>query len=182
MLKQLRRGLKPKAPAKIRGAQALTASEKAKEALAAKFPNIEETVGLAKWLDRGLDSEKHNFLAQLDFTQINDPKVKALLFLIGEVFLNLPADTKSGNLMQFLCNVMNAKLKFEDKKKQESIDVALGHLNLDLNFMKAIRDWLQPNRIEIHQSFHEISNEKKLLVNKAIKFATQLFSEFKASN
>ena len=83
--------------------------------------------------------------------------------------------------MQFLCNIMTSKLKFEDQRKQESIDVALGHLNLDLNFMKLIRDWLHPKRLEIHQGFHEISNEKKLTVNKAVKFATQLFSEFKAS-
>lgn len=77
---------------------------------------------------------------------------------------------------------MNAKLKIDNNAKQESIDVALGHLNLDLNFMGAIRDWLHPKRLEIHQAFHEISNERKRYVNIAIKLATQLFTEFKASN
>jgi len=55
-------------------------------------------------------------------------------------------------------------------------------MNLDLNFMGAVRDWLYPKRLEIHQLFHEISNERKRYVNIAVKLATQLFSEFKASN
>lgn len=71
---------------------------------------------------------------------------------------------------------MTAKVKIEDVKKQESIDIALGHLNLDMNFMGAIRDWLYPKRLEIHQGFHEISNERKRYVNIAVKFASQLFS------
>ena len=94
----------------------------------------------------------------------------------------MPADTQSGNLMQFLCNMMAAKLKIADRAKQESLDVALGNMNLDLNFMGLIRDWLYPKRLEIHQLFHEISNERKRYVNIAVKLATQLFTEFKASN
>ena len=84
--------------------------------------------------------------------------------------------------MQFLCNLMTAKLKIEDVKKQESIDVALGYLNLELNFMEKIRSWLYPKRLEIHQLFDQVSNEKKRFVTIALKFATQLFSGFKASN
>ena len=45
---------------------------------------------------------------------------------------------------------MTEKLKIEDKVKQESIDVALGYLNLEHNFMEAIRNWLYPKRLEIH--------------------------------
>lgn len=84
--------------------------------------------------------------------------------------------------MQYLANMMTAKLKISDKAKQESIDVALGYLNLDLNFMALIREWLYPKRLEIHQMFTEVSNEKKRFVNMAVRYATQLFCEFKASN
>lgn len=52
--------------------------------------------------------------------------------------------------MQFLCNMMAAKLNIFEPIKQESIDVALGYLNLDLNFMALIREWLYPKRLEIH--------------------------------
>ena len=84
--------------------------------------------------------------------------------------------------MQFLCNMMTAKLKIEDARRQEDIDVALGYLNLDMNFMGLIREWLYPRRLEIHQLFNQISNEKKRYVNIAVRFATQLFTEFKATN
>ena len=70
--------------------------------------------------------------------------------MIAEVFRSLPADSQSGNLMQFLCNMMTAKLKISDPVKQEAFDVALGNMNLELNFMGLIRDWLYPKRIEIH--------------------------------
>jgi len=40
----------------------MTVAEKAKAALAAKHPFAEETIGLAKWLDRGLDSPQHSFI------------------------------------------------------------------------------------------------------------------------
>ena len=52
------------------------------------------------------------------------------MFLMREVFENLPADNQSGSLMQFLCNMMTAKLKIEDQVRQEDIDVALGYLNI----------------------------------------------------
>ena len=45
---------------------------------------------------------------------------------------------------------MKSKLAIEDEAKQESIDVAFGFLNLDVNFMVQIRDWLYPKRLEIH--------------------------------
>jgi len=48
--------------------------------------------------------------------------------------------------------------------------------------MKAIRDWLYPKRIEIHQSFESISHEKKRFVNQGLRLSLQLFSEFKAAN
>ena len=48
------------------------------------------------------------------------------MYLVGEVIKNLPADSQSGDLIQFLGNLMTAKLKIEDLKKQESIDVAFG--------------------------------------------------------
>ena len=105
---------------------------------------------MAKWLDRGLDSDKHNFLVLLDFSRAQDPKVKSVLFMVAEVFRSLPIDSQAGNLMQFLCNMMTAKLKITDAAKQESIDVALGNMNLSLNFMGLIRDWLHPKRLEIH--------------------------------
>ena len=84
--------------------------------------------------------------------------------------------------MQFLCNMMSAKLSLAERSKQEAVDVALGYLNLDLNFMAKIRTWLFPKRLEIHQMFNEISNERKRYVTIAVKLATQLFCEFKASN
>lgn len=76
------------------------------------------------------------------------------MFLLREVFENLPADNQSGTLMQFLCNMMTEKLKIEDAVRQEAIDVALGYLNLDINFMVLIREWLYPRRLEIHQGFN----------------------------
>ena len=72
------------------------------------------------------------------------------MFMIEQVFRNLAADNSSGSLMQFLCNMMAAKLNIFEPIKQESIDVALGYLNLDLNFMALIREWLYPKRLEIH--------------------------------
>ena len=104
------------------------------------------------------------------------------MFLLEEVFRCLPVDNSSGSLMQFLCNTMKAKLEIEDPKVQEAIDVALGYLNLDLNFMGLIREWLYPKRLEIHQFYDQISNEKKRFVNIALKMATQLFCKFKATN
>lgn len=59
---------------------------------------------------------------------------------------------------------MKSKLAIEDEAKQESIDVAFGFLNLDVNFMVQIRDWLYPKRLEIHQFFDDISNERKRFV------------------
>ena len=50
--------------------------------------------------------------------------------------------------------MMTAKLKIEDATRQEAIDVALGYLNLDINFMVLIREWLYPRRLEIHQLFN----------------------------
>jgi hypothetical protein len=136
---------------------------------------------LAKWLDRGLDSAKHNYLEQVEFSQSSARK-NSVMFLVAEVYRHLPADNSSGSLMQFLCNTMSAKLKIGDKARQEAIDVAFGYLNLDINFMKAIREWLHPKRLEIHQLFNQINNEKKRFVNIALRLATQLFCEFRASN
>lgn len=48
---------------------------------------------LAKWLDRGLDSEPHSILTQLDFSQTEDRKVRLVMYLVGDVFKNLPADS-----------------------------------------------------------------------------------------
>ena len=48
------------------------------------------------------------------------------MFLLREIFENLPADNQSGSLMQSLCNIMTAKLKIEDLVRQEDIDVAIG--------------------------------------------------------
>lgn len=172
----------PKKAANKKTPAAVSACEQAKLDLARKYPKVLEISMLAKWLDKGLDSDPHSILTQLDFTQTEDRKVRLVLYLVGEVFKNLPADSQSGNLMQFLCNLMTAKLKIEDVKKQESIDVALGYLNLELNFMEKIRSWLYPKRLEIHQLFDQVSNEKKRFVTIALKFATQLFSGFKASN
>ena len=59
---------------------------------------------------------------------------------------------------------MKAKLAIESNSKQESIDVALGFLNLEVNFMTQIREWLYPKRLEIHQFFDDISNERKRFV------------------
>ena len=76
------------------------------------------------------------------------------MYLVREVFENLPIDNQSGSLMQFLSNTMAAKLKIEDATRQEDIDVAFGYLNLDINFMEKIREWLYPRRLEIHQLFN----------------------------
>jgi hypothetical protein len=38
--------------------------------------------------------------------------------------------------------------------------------------MALIREWLYPKRLEIHQMFNEISNEKKRFVNMALRYAT----------
>ena len=72
------------------------------------------------------------------------------MFILEQVYSNLPVDNSSGSLMHFLCNLMAAKLKIEDAAKQETIDVAMGYLSLDLNFMALIREWLFPKRLEIH--------------------------------
>ena len=111
-----------------------------------------------------------------------DPKVRSVMFLVSEIFLNLPADNNSGSLMQYLCNIQNAKLAIEDEARQEAIDVAFGHMNLDINFMKLIREWIYPRRLELHQTFESIRNERKRFVNIAVRFATQLFSTFKATS
>ena len=55
-------------------------------------------------------------------------------------------------------------------------------MNLDINFMKLIREWLYPRRLELHQTFESIRNERKHFVNIAVRLATQLFSTFKATN
>ena len=71
-----------------------------------KYPLLEQTLSLGKWLDRGLDSPQHNFLRQLPFMNASeDPKVRSVMFLVSEIFLNLPADNNSGSLMQYLCNI-----------------------------------------------------------------------------
>ena len=55
-------------------------------------------------------------------------------------------------------------------------------MNLDINFMKLIREWIFPRRLELHQTFESIRNERKRFISIAVRFATQLFSEFKATN
>ena len=84
--------------------------------------------------------------------------------------------------MQFLCNMMNSKLTIEDQSRQGAIDIELGSLKLSKNVMALIREWLYPKRLEIHQAFEQISNERKRFVNIAVRFAAQLFCEFKASD
>ena len=77
-----------------------------------------------------------------------------MMFLVREIFENLPADNQSGSLMQALCNMMTAKLKIEDLVRQEDIDVTIGYMNLEINCMALIREWLYPRRLEIHQMFN----------------------------
>ena len=114
-------------------------------------PHLNEVTLLMKWLDKGFDSPKHNFFEIVEFSQKNpSSRQGSILFLLGQVFRNLPADNSSGSLMQYLSNMMTAKLKIAEKERQESFDVALGYLNLDLNFMALIREWLYPKRLEIH--------------------------------
>ena len=48
--------------------------------------------------------------------------------------------------------------------------------------MKQMRDWLYPKRLEIHQSFESITNEKKLFVTQGVRLCLLLFSAFKAAN
>ena len=76
---------------------------------------------------------------------------------------------------------MSSKLLL-DRAKQESFDVAIGNLHLDENIMTQMRAWFFPKRLELHQSWESISNEKKLFVSTGLKFCVQLFSEYKASN
>lgn len=45
-----------------------------------------------------------------------------------------------------------------------------------------MRDWLYPKRLEIHQSFDSILNEKKRFVTQGLKVCLLLFSEYKAAN
>jgi len=45
-----------------------------------------------------------------------------------------------------------------------------------------MRDWLFPKRLEIHQSFESITNEKKRFVTQGLKVCLLLFSEYKAAN
>ena len=185
MIKRLRKGNPPKRPTttKPKGSTAATSTSALASDISWKYPYAEQTILLAKWLNVGLDSPQHNFLIKLDFKKrLSSPQVMSILFLLEEVFRCLPVDNSSGSLMQFLCNTVKAKLQIEDPKVQEAIDVALGYLNLDLNFMGLIREWLYPKRLEIHQFYDQISNEKKRFVNIALKMATQLFCNFKATN
>jgi hypothetical protein len=58
---------------------------------------------------------------------------------------------------------LTAKIAKENKFQQQ-FDLQIGRLNLQVDMMKQMRDWLYPKRLEIHQSFESISNEKKWFV------------------
>ena len=77
---------------------------------------------------------------------------------------------------------MIAKKLLLDKARQESFDIAIGTLHLEENILTKMRKWFYPKRLELHQTWDSISNEKKLFVSTGLKFCVQLFSEYKATS
>jgi len=138
-------------------------------------------IKLTKWIDRGLEETKFSCLEVVNWAKLDDTYVVWTLDFIGAVFEHLPVDNQSCTLLNTLVKLIERKVGL-DKKKQEVFDVALGHLNLTYNFHAKVREWLFPKRLEIHQTFESIPNEKKRFVKMGLKLAVLLFSQFKASN
>ena len=65
---------------------------------------------------------------------------------------------------------MIAKKLLLDKARQESFDIAIGTLHLEENILTKMRKWFYPKRLELHQTWDSISNEKKLFVSTGLKF------------
>lgn len=117
----------------------------------------------------------------MEFSKPEEPNTSILMEFLKHVILTLPNDNNSGSLCNFLVKLLSAKMA-KEIKFQQKFDFQIGRLNLQVDLMKQMRDWLYPKRLEIHQSFESISNEKKRFVTQGLKVCLLLFSEYKAAN